>query len=130
MITCVCFEHSQFICMNQLILKHPSPRSLMVFLKIQIANRNSVVSMDITPIVEDGVQKSNLIYAFDKEDGVLEEKIARKSFDKNEITKNFYDTTIHIVYVNKINNFSNISDAQFVIPFSKCLITSTATYLL
>ena len=36
MTICICFEHMKFICMRQIILKHPSPELLMVSWKLRL----------------------------------------------------------------------------------------------
>ena len=84
--------------------------------------------MDNLPIVEDVVEKKQLIFDIDikKEDFVSE--LAWRSIGKNETTVELIRYNNHIIYVNNIDNFFICFDAQFAIHFSTKQTTSSYVF--
>ena len=103
---CVCFERLQFIYMEQLILKHPLPRSLTIFGKNGCDPKQfRGVSMYNLPVVEDVVEKNIFIYDIDIEDGDFVGELARRIIGNYENTVKLLRYNNHIIYVNNIDNF-------------------------
>ena len=135
MVTCDCFQHLQFICIEQKILK--LSRSLLFFFQIGCDPKQFTgVSIENLPIVEFVVKKQVFIYDIGIEDGDFVGDIFMTTIGKCESTKKLRRYNNHI-NVNNINNFSicvrcssyNFLQSRPLQPSSHWLRRSSQKYL-